>query len=179
MSWKCIESEELISNRWIGVKREKVLLPNGEIIEDFYKVRVSNASAVVAMTDNMELVLKKEYRYCYDAELIELPSGVFEPAETDPLDVAKRELMEETGYQSDNWDYLGATIEDSAKLTNHIHLYLARGCRKMGTQHLDLTEDIDVLVLPIEEAVQMVMDNQISCSCSAHAILKVARMMGL
>ncbi len=175
MKWNCLESKKLISNRWLCVNKDKVSLPNGEIIDDFYRIHVSNASAVIAITEDNDIVLKNEYRYCYDKELIELPSGVFEPNENDPLQVAKRELMEETGYSSNNWIYLGPTIENSAKLTNYIHLFLATQCKKMGEQQLDKTEEIDIVVIPLIDAINMVMDNRISCNCTAHAILKAGR----
>ena len=88
-------------------------------------------------------ILKKEYRYCYDRDLIEVPAGTFEEDETDGLAVAKRELLEETGYESDEWQYLGATVESSAKLTNYMHIYFANHCKKVSEQHLDATEDVE------------------------------------
>jgi len=177
--WMVLSSEELESNRWVSVTKENVQLPNGEVIEDFYKVKVSDASATIAITEDGKIVLKSEYRHCYEQELIELPSGVFEPGEKDPLAVAKRELLEETGYTSDEWTYLGGTIENSAKLTNTIHLFAAKNCRKVSAQRLDKTEEIHVLVLSLSEAVEMVLDNRICCNCTAHGILEIARMMGV
>lgn len=175
--WKVLSTNELLNNRWIGVTKEKVLLPNGEIIDDFYKVRVSDASAVIAITSDNQIVLKSEHRHCYERDLIELPSGVFEPDETDALAVAKRELLEETGYASNNWFYLGESIENSAKLTNKIHLYLATDCVKVSDQQLDRTEDIEILAVPLAEAVEMVMSNRICCSCTAQGILKADRLL--
>ena len=177
MSWKVLSSEEIIFNKWVGVQKEKVALPEGIIIDEFYKVWVNSASAVVALTKENEIILKNEYRHCYEQELIELPSGIFEEKETDPLAVAKRELLEETGYESDDWTYLGPTIENSAKLTNTIHLYLARGCTKKSEQHLDKTEVIDVLVKHLREAVSMVMKGEICCNTTAHGILRSAMMI--
>lgn len=174
MSWKVLSSEELINNRWVGVQKEKVELPNGEIIDEFYKIRVCSASAVIALTEENEIILKSEYRHCYERVLIELPSGIFEENETDPLMVAKRELLEETGYESDDWTYLGPTIENSAKLTNTIHLYLAKGCRKESEQNLDKTESIDVVKVPLKDAVNMVMKGDVPCNTTAHGILRVA-----
>lgn len=159
--------------------KERVQLPNGLIIDDFYKVRVSDAAAVVALTEDNQIILKREFRYCYGKELIELPSGIFEAYESDPLVVAKRELSEETGYASDDWTYLGGMIENSAKLTNTIHLFLARNCREVTEQHLDRTEEITVIRMQLKEAVEMVMDNRICCSCTAQGVLKVARYYGL
>ena len=133
----------------------------------------------MALDDAGNIILKKEYRYCYDRDLIEVPAGTFEEGETDGLSVAKRELLEETGYISEDWQYLGATVESSAKLTNYMHIYFANHCRKVSGQHLDATEELDVLLVPLGQAVDMVMDNEICCNSSAHGILRVARMLGV
>ena len=133
----------------------------------------------MALDDAGNIILKKEYRYCYDRDLIEVPAGTFEEGETDGLSVAKRELLEETGYISEDWQYLGATVESSAKLTNYMHIYFANHCRKVSGQHLDATEELDVLLVPLGQAVEMVMDNEICCNSSAHGILRVARMLGV
>lgn len=179
MSWKVLSSEELIDNRWIGVQKEKVELPNGKIIDEFYKIRVCSASAVIALTEDMQIILKSEYRHCYERDLIELPSGIFEENETDPLKVAQRELLEETGYESDDWTYLGPTIENSAKLTNTIHLYLAKGCKKVSEQHLDKTESIEIVKIPLKDALNMVMKGEVPCNTTAHGILRAPMMNGI
>lgn len=170
--WNILATKELISNRYISLYEDKVKLPNGMIIDDFYRVKVPNSSAVVALTDDMNIVLIKQYRYCYEKELLELPSGVFEEKEKDPLVVARRELLEETGYTSDNWTYLGATIENAAKMTNYAHMFMATGCKKVRSQKLDSTEDIEVLIMPFSEAIDKAMNGDILCSGPAYAILK-------
>lgn len=175
--WKTQKTEMVLDSPWVKVRRDAVALPNGAIIEDFYAVTIRDASAIVALDREGNLILKREYRYCYDRELIEIPAGAFDDGETDPLAVARRELREETGYVSDYWEYLGATVESSAKMTNFMHLFLARDCRKVGDQALDETEVLTPLLLPLEQAVEMVMKNEICCNSSAHGILRVARML--
>ena len=101
--------------------------------------------------------------------MIEIPAGGFERGE-EGLEVAKRELLEETGYISEDWQFIGRTVESSAKLTNYMHIYFADHCRKVSGQHLDATEEI---------AVSMVMDNEICCNSSAHGILWAARKCGI
>lgn len=133
--WDVLSTKQLISNRYISVYEDKVRLPNGIVVDDYYRVRVPNSSAVVALTTDMNIVLIKQYRYCYEEELIELPSGVFEENEKDPLVVARRELLEETGYSSDNWTYLGGTIENAAKMSNYAHMFMATGCKKYETRN--------------------------------------------
>ena len=177
--WKVKKSEKLIDNRWLSVRKDSVELPNGLCIDDFYAVTISDAAAIVAVTDDNELILKREYKYASDEELVEIPAGMFEPDEYDGLEVAKRELLEETGYVSDDWMYFGDTVESSSKLTNRMHIYFARDCRKVAEQKLDATEELEVLVIPMADAVEMVMNNDIKCNSSAHGILRAARMMGI
>ncbi len=177
--WNTKKTESLIDTHWVKVRRDSVELPNGQMIEDFYAITINDAAAIVAIDDNGNIILKKEYRYCYDRELIEIPAGTFEAGETDGLAVAKRELQEETGYVSDDWQYIGATVESSAKLTNYMHIYYAGHCHKVSEQHLDATEELDVLVIPLAEAAGMVMNNEICCNSSAHGILWAARKLGV
>ena len=177
--WKTAKSETLLDTEWVNVHKNSVYLPNGQEIDDFYTVTIRDAAAIVALDEAGNLILKNEYRYCYGCSLIEVPAGTFEEDEADGLTVAKRELLEETGYVSDEWQYLGATVESSAKLTNYMHIYFANHCRKVSEQHLDATEELDVLVVPLKQAVNMVMRNEICCNSSAHGILKVARMLGV
>ena len=102
---------------------------------------------------------------------------MFEEDETDPLSVAKRELLEETGYTSDSWTYLGATLESTSKLTNRMHLFLARDCVRTSNQHLDANEHLTVTELSLDTAVAMVMDGTINANSTAHLILKAERLL--
>ena len=177
--WKTTNSETLVDTRWVKVRRDSVDLPNGQHIDDFYAITINDAAAIVAVDEDGNIILKREYRYCYGRDLIEVPAGTFEQGETDGLAVAKRELLEETGYVSDDWQYIGATVESSAKLTNYMHIYFANHCRKISGQHLDATEELEVLVMPLKQAVEMVMNNEICCNSSAHGILWAARRLGV
>lgn len=176
--WKTTKSEKLIDSEWVKVDKNDVVVSNGVELKDFYKVTIKDCAAIVALTEGGDIVLKKEYRYCYGEELIEIPAGVFETGE-DGLKTAKRELLEETGYASDDWLFLGKTVESSAKLTNYMYMYLAKNCKKVAEQSLDATEDMEVFVVPLERAVDMVMRNEINCNSSANGILKAARMLGM
>ncbi|MBP5281370.1 MAG: NUDIX hydrolase, partial [Lachnospiraceae bacterium] len=126
-----------------------------------------------------EVLLKKEYRYACQEDVIECPAGMFDAGEKDPLAVAKRELLEETGYASEDWTYFGATWESTSKLTNKMHLFLARDCKKISEQHLDKNEHLDLVEVPLEKAVEMVMSGEINANSSAHLILKVARIISV
>lgn len=141
MGWITRHSKRLVDSRWVKVDKNEVELPNGMVINDFYTISISEAAAIVALTPEQNIILKKEYRYTYDEELIEVPAGCFEPDETDGLAATKRELLEEIGYVSEAWSFLGATVGSSSKMTNQMRIYLAQNCRKVAGQKLDDTEE--------------------------------------
>lgn len=176
--WKIKKTERILDSEYVKVDKDDVTLPHGREIKDFYKVTIKDCAAIVAITSDNQIILKKEYRHCYGKELIEVPAGVLEDSE-EPIQAAKRELEEETGYRSEKWTYLGKTVESSAKLTNYMHIYLAENCKKVSEQKLDYGEDIEVIEVDFEEAIQMIMNNEIICNSSIGAILKVTRIKGL
>jgi len=176
MGWRTIESEELLETDFVTVRRSKVELPDGAVIEDFFTVGIQDASMVAALTAEGDILLKKEFRYACGCDVTECPAGMFEKGE-EPLDVARRELLEETGYSSDDWTYLGPTLESTSKLTNTMHLFLARNCIKKDEQHLDQFERISLIKVPLQRAVEMVMNGAINANSTAHLILKVNEMM--
>lgn len=176
--WKVKKTERILDSEFVKVDKDDVILPHGREIKDFYKVTIKDCAAIVPITPDNHIILKKEYRHCYGKELIEAPAGVLEDGEN-PLETAKRELLEETGYQSNRWTYLGKTVESSAKLTNYMHIYLAEDCKKVTKQKLDYGEDIEVIEVGLNEAIEMIMNNEIICNSSIGAILKVARIKGL
>ena len=131
---------------------------------------------VAAITEDEQILLKSEFRYACGKEVIECPAGMLETGE-DSLKAAKRELLEETGYTSTDWTYLGSTLESTSKLTNTMHLFLARNAVLAGEQHLDPNEHLDVIKVSLEAAVEMIMGGIINANSTAHLILKVARIL--
>lgn len=176
--WETIKLETVIEDYHVTVKKNAVKLPDGAIIDDFYTVAIPDAAMVAAITPEGKILLKTEFRYAVGEDVIECPAGMFEKNEADPLTVAKRELLEETGYESSDWTYLGSTLESTSKLTNRMHLFLAKDCVKVSTQHLDTNEHLTVTEVYLDTAVGMVMNGTINANSTAHLILKVARMLG-
>ncbi len=175
--WKTIKSEKLIDDYHLTVQKDTVILPDGVVIDDFYTVTIPDAAMICALTSDSKVLLKTEYRYACKTEVIECPAGMFEKDESDPLVVAKRELLEETGFESNDWMYLDYTYESTSKLTNKMHLFLAKNCIKTSDQELDPNEEIDVKEIELPKAVEMVMNGTINANSSAHLILRVANMI--
>ena len=172
MKWKRLNSEYLVKSKWLKIRRDEVQLPNGTILDDYFIIEKNNVALIVAMDKNKRVILKKEYRYAIDKELIEIPGGTYDNESDDPLDVAKRELLEETGYESNDWDFLGMLYDYPTKDTNTISLYMAKNIYKVAEQKLDISEDITFEFVPIKEAIRMCIDNEIQVSGSIAALMK-------
>lgn len=177
--WDTLNTEQIFSNRYVKLSKNKVQLDNNKIIDDFYTITIPDAAMVCAITDDSYIILKKEFRYACNSDVIECPAGMFEENEKSPLEVAKRELLEETGYTSKDWMYLGGSQESTSKLTNTMHLFFAKNCKKTAEQKTDSTESIELIKVPFKTAVDMVMRGEITANSTAHLILKVARLMNL
>lgn len=179
MEWDNLEKKYLVDSEYLKVRQDKVKLPNGVIIDDYFVIEKKNVSLIVAIDENRNLIVKDEYRYPIDRHLIELPGGTFDLGETDPLGVAKRELLEETGYSSDEWELLFSNYDYPTKDVNQVHIFLAKNVTCISQQHLDQGEDIKFTMVPLEKAVSMCMDNTICVNGTIAAILKTARIYGI
>ena len=109
---------------------------------------------IVALTPDGEVVLVRQYRHGVEDVLWEFPGGVVEEEET-PINGAKRELLEETGYSASTWIEIGQIYPNPAFQTNTLHCFLALDAAKVGRQSLDAGEDIEVDLLPLDTLVEM------------------------
>ena len=173
MKWKCLKSEYVINDNWLKVRKDTVELPNGTIIKDYYVVEKKSVSLVVAMDNDNRVILTTEHKYPVNALHIGLPGGTFDNENDNPLDVAKRELLEETGYASNHWKSLGVVSEYTTKDTHKVHLFVAKDVYKVAEQKLDITEEIKFEFVPLDKAVTMCINNEIELAAGIVALFKV------
>lgn len=132
---------------------DKCELSNGNLLDaTIFEFRVW--ANIVALTKNKEVVLVKQYRHGICETLLEFPGGVVEDGE-DPMEGAKRELLEETGYSASQCIPIGQIYPNPALQTNTLHCYLAVDVEKVSVQNLDAGEDIEVQLIPFDELVEM------------------------
>ncbi len=126
-------------------------------------IRLADWVNIVAVTPNDEIVLVKQYRFGRDVITLETAAGAVERGE-DPFCAAKRELEEETGYISDEWESLGSVSVNPAFMSNQCHVFLAKNCVPEGKQNFDPDEDIEVVVRPLNEIKEVLkeMDHSLS-----------------
>lgn len=168
--WKTIEVKEVYENPWIKLTHRDVINPSGN--PGIYGVvHFKNlAIGVIPLDDQMNTWLVGQYRYPLDKYTWEIPEGGG-PIGTSPLSAAQRELMEETGIVARNWMEIG-DVQVSNSVTNEVgKIFLARDL-EFGEAQPEETEQLHVKKIPFQEAVRMVMDNEIQDSLSVIAILK-------
>lgn len=158
--WKILSSEYLIRRPWLTARRDVAELPDGRINDEYYVLEYPDWVNVIAVTEEGDMVLERQYRHALGKTCYELPCGVIEAGET-PLEAAKRELLEETGYAGGEWREWMVLSPNPATSTNLTHSFLATGVRKVDGQHLDATEDIEVHLKRPEFVRDLLADNQI------------------
>ena len=169
--------EEIYDGDIIQFVKDIVKLLNGTIARR--EVALHNgAVCIVALTDDNEIIMERQYRYPFDDVIWEIPAGKLDKNESDPLDAAKRELKEETGYTAKNYRFIGEYYGSPAILREKIYMYLATGLKE-GEQKLDEDEFLDVVKIPFSEAVKMIADNEIPDGKTQTAILKAKLILGL
>ena len=137
---------------------EDVTLPNGSRTE-LAIVRHPGSTAVVPLFDDNTVLMERQYRHAVEDYLLEIPAGTMEPGER-PLDCARRELEEETGYVAADFIEISRLLILPAYSDEKIYLYLARGL-SLSRRNLDKDEIIDVVKYPIEDTMNMIDDGKI------------------
>ncbi|MGN1262474.1 MAG: NUDIX hydrolase [Prevotella sp.] len=160
MEWKTLKSEYLIRRPWLTARRDTVELPTGAINDEYYVLEYPDWINVIAITREGKMVLVRQYRHALGKTCYEIVAGVIENGEP-PLEAAKRELQEETGYGMGTWRELMTLSPNSSTCTNITHCFLATDVEKVSGQHLDTTEDIDVYLFDKEEVRAMIEKSEI------------------
>jgi len=165
-----LESEQVYSGVLLKVWRDRVRLPNGRAALREH-IRHPGAAVVVALDDDGQVLLERQYRHPLGRVMVELPAGKLDPGEPH-LETARRELREETGYVARDWARLGVIHPSVAYTDEAIEIYLARGLELRGAQ-LEDDEFLELFRLPLDEALAWVRDGRISDAKSVAGLLWV------
>jgi len=158
MSLKVHNITNLYNGKIFNVALEKVTLPNG-VIKDREVVRHPGAAAMVPLLDDGNVVLVKQHRHAVNNYLWEIPAGTLEPDE-EPVACARRELIEETGYEANNFDKLTEILPAPGYTDESIHIFLATGLNAVG-QKLEDDEILTVQPTPFDKAIEMIKTGEI------------------
>ena len=157
LTWEEISTEHIVQDKWIDFRRSAYRFPDGSVFEPFYSYSRRDYVVIVASDTDGNYICVRQFRQGIKEVTTEFPAGGIERtdgreygsggspvASEDALEAAKRELLEETGYVSDEWTHL-LTVPSNATISdNYAHIFMAKNCSKSGEQKLDETEFLNV-----------------------------------
>ena len=167
-----LHTERIYLGKLIGLRVDTVELSPGrtakrEIIEH------GDVVAIVAIDSEDVVLLVRQYRKAVEQALLEIPAGLIESGE-DPLQCARRELMEETGFTAGKWDYLGGCYTSPGFCTEDMHVYLATGLRQ-AARKADDDENIELVRIPLNEIPGIIESGEIRDAKSVAGLLLALR----
>lgn len=175
--WKTLKKKLVYSNPWISLEEHDVLTPAGT--EGIYgKVLFKNkAVAIIPIDSELNTWLIGQYRYTLDEYSWEIPMGGG-PVDTDVLESAQRELKEETGLSAAKWTEIMRIHPSNSVSDEEGFVFLAEDLSYGETEFED-TEKLEIIKLPLSEAIDKVMKGEITDAISVAGLLKAGRMLGL
>ena len=164
--WEEISREHIIQDEWIDFRRSAYRYPDGRVFSPYYSYSRRDYTVIVASDTEGDYLCVRQFRQGIKVVTTEFPAGGIERSDSkeygertaaeDALACAKRELMEETGYESSDWTHL-LTIPANATISdNYAYVFMAKNCRKAGEQHLDETEYLNVVKLTAKDIEELI-----------------------
>lgn len=160
MNWKILKSSYPFVCSWLKVRKDHIRQLSGLELEDFYIVEVSDWINVIAITEDGKFLLEEQYRHGAQRICYELPAGNVNFDET-PLEAAKRELLEETGYAGGEWRPFGQYMPNASGMNNTCYTFIAKGVKKLQEPHLEDSEDIKLYLLTIKQIKEYLKEEKI------------------
>jgi ADP-ribose pyrophosphatase YjhB (NUDIX family) len=152
--WQTISSRTVLADRWINLRADDCRTGEGMPIAPYYVLTYPDFVNVVALTPDNHIVLVEQYRHGAGVSVLELPGGMMDPGDADPVAAAQRELREETGFAGATWQRVSSLYPNPATQTNLSHTVLAMGCHLAGNKALEAGEEgMQTRCLPVAEVV--------------------------
>jgi 8-oxo-dGTP pyrophosphatase MutT (NUDIX family) len=177
--WKVLKSEMVVDEKWYKLRRDHVALPNGLEMDDYYVSVRPNVVLTFPLTEDNHVIFVRQYKHAASDIFTELPGGVVDEHEIAPAEAAKREMLEETGYTSDDLELLLEATDNPTKDTNRMYYFLARNVRKIAEQDLDESEAIEVLKVPLHEVEPMILRGELKVAGTVALCLLALRKLGI
>jgi len=140
LRWKVLSERTVVKDQWIDLRAQRCLTPRGAVLDPFYLLALPDFVHVVALTEEGDVVLVREYRHAIGACVLNLPGGWIDAGEH-PLAAAKRELAEEAGFVCEDWREVAQFGADIGRQDNSIHVFLALAAKPGAVRNLDAGEE--------------------------------------
>jgi 8-oxo-dGTP pyrophosphatase MutT (NUDIX family) len=178
LKWKILSSEYLFNDLWFKVRKDICESPSGKIINPYYVYEFPEWATAFALTEDNKVLIVKQYRHPIGEVITELPGGCVDDTDKDFQTAIARELLEETGYIFTSYESLGKISANPSTNTNWMHMFLARGGRKVAEQKLDFNEEIIVELYSINELKMLLKENRIVQAMHVTCILYALEKLG-
>ncbi len=169
LEWEEISCEHIVKDEWIDFRKSKFKFPDGRTFEPYYSYSRRDYVVIVATDTDGNYICVRQYRYGIKQVTTEFCAGGIERTDGKEygsrndaknteaaLDAAKRELLEETGYVSDDWQFLMSVPSNATLADNYANLFVAKNCKKVSGQNLDDTEFLNVHLYKRAEIDEMI-----------------------
>ena len=174
LTWEVVSEEHLLKDRWIDFRITTYRLPDGTVFSPYYSYSRRSYVVIVASDEDGNYLCVRQFRHGIRQVTTEFPAGGIErtdgkdyPDSTDgengaeeALVCAKRELLEETGYVSDDWTHLMTVPSNATISDNYAHIFRAKNCRKSAELHLDETEFLNVIRLTADDIEELIAEEK-------------------
>ncbi|MBE5919137.1 MAG: NUDIX hydrolase [Pseudobutyrivibrio ruminis] len=169
LEWEEVSCEHIVNDEWIDFRKSRYRFPDGREFEPYYSYSRRDYVVIVATDEAGNYICVRQYRHGIKRVTTEFCAGGIERCDgkeygsrldkdsaEDALEAAKRELMEETGYESDDWKFLLSVPSNATMADNYANIFVAKSCRKVSGQSLDETEFLNVHLHTRKEIDEMI-----------------------
>lgn len=177
MKWKTLSTEYLSNHEYFTARKDKCETPDGNIVDEYFVVELPTTACAVAITEEGEVLMVRQYRHPIEEAILEIPGGFIDENEM-PEESIQRELKEETGYEFSSIINVGKIAANPGVLNNFTYLFLARGGKKTSVQKFDKNEHLELEKISLHELKRLFLENKIVQSLHANCIFYALREMG-
>ena len=169
--WIILQSRYIFQTAFFRVRQDQCQLPSGLRVDDYYVIEENDIGMVFGLTPARELLLVEQYKHGIGEYCLELPAGMFNGTDSaDGENEARREFVEETGYDAAQYHPVAHFIKNPTRQNNYVHVYAAIDVYPSGQQRLDANEDIAVRLMPIQDVFERIRAGDIRAGDSVAAI---------
>lgn len=149
--WHTESSQTILDLQpWFSVVKDIVKLPSGRIVNNYFRIEAPDYVLISARRDDGCLLMERHYKQCLGRFILTSPAGGVDEGEA-PLEAAKRELLEETGFEADKWTPMGSFVVDGTRGICTAHLFSAEALRHMAGPEKNDMEEFELLFMSADE----------------------------